>query len=100
MHVFSFTVLALALVAGSVLAQPYPSRPVRMLVGYPPGGGTDIAARVLAPKLSEYLGQQFVVENRPGATTNIATDIVAKAPADGHTLLFTTSAIAINMSLY
>ena len=86
--------------AASAVAQPYPGRPVRMLVGFPPGGGTDIAARLLAPKLSEYLGQQFVVENRPGATTNIATDLVAKSAPDGHTLLFTTSAIAINMSLY
>src|SRR6185436_11435450 len=84
----------------NALAQSYPSRPVRMLVGFPPGGGTDIAARVLAPKLGEYLGQQFVVDNRPGATTNIATDLVAKSAPDGHTLLFTTSAIAINMSLY
>jgi len=85
---------------GNVFGQTYPARPVRMLVGFPPGGGTDIAARVLAPKLSEFLGQQFVVENRPGATTNIATDLVAKSVPDGHTLLFTTSAIAINMSLY
>ena len=84
----------------NAVAQPYPSRPVRMLVGFPPGGGTDIAARLLAPKLSEYLGQQFVVENRPGATTNIASDLVAKAAPDGYTLLFTTSALAINMSLY
>jgi tripartite-type tricarboxylate transporter receptor subunit TctC len=84
----------------NALAQPYPTRPVRVLVGFPPGGGTDIAARLLTPKLSEYLGQQFVVENRPGATTNIASDIVAKAPPDGHTLLFTTSALAINASLY
>jgi tripartite-type tricarboxylate transporter receptor subunit TctC len=81
-------------------AQTYPSRPVRMLVGFPPGGGTDITARMLAPKLSEYLGQQFVVENRPGATTNIASDLVAKSAPDGYTLLFTTSALAINMSLY
>jgi tripartite-type tricarboxylate transporter receptor subunit TctC len=88
------------LCAVNAVAQPYPSRPVRMLVGFPPGGGTDIAARLLAPKLSEYLGQQFVVENRPGATTNIASDLVAKAAPDGHTLLFTTSALAINMSLY
>jgi tripartite-type tricarboxylate transporter receptor subunit TctC len=94
------TLLALFLVTSTVLAQGYPGRPVRVLVGFPPGGGTDIAARLLTPKLSEYLGQQFVVENRPGATTNIATDVVAKAPPDGHTLLFTTSAIAINMSLY
>jgi len=92
--------LALFLFAPAALSQNYPSRPVRVLVGFPPGGGTDIAARLLTPKLSEYLGQQFVVENRPGATTNIATDLVAKATPDGHTLLFTTSAIAINMSLY
>jgi tripartite-type tricarboxylate transporter receptor subunit TctC len=71
-----------------------------MLVGFTPGGGTDINARLLAPKLSEYLGQPFVVENRPGATTNVATEIVAKAPPDGLTLLFTTSALAINASLY
>ena len=82
------------------LAQPYPSRPVRVLVGFPPGGGTDIAARLLTPKLAEYLGQQFVVENRPGATTNIASDMVARSVPDGYTLLFTTSALAINMSLY
>lgn len=71
-----------------------------MLVGFTPGGGTDINARLLAPKLAEYLGQQFVVENRPGATTNVATEMVAKAPPDGYTLLFTTSALAINASLY
>jgi tripartite-type tricarboxylate transporter receptor subunit TctC len=92
--------LALALCAISTAAQTYPSRPVRMVVGFPPGGGTDITARMLAPKLFEYLGQQFVVENRPGATTNIASDLVAKSAPDGHTLLFTTSALAINMSLY
>jgi tripartite-type tricarboxylate transporter receptor subunit TctC len=91
--------LGLFLVSNAV-AQGYPSRPVRVLVGFPPGGGTDILARQLAPKLSEYLGQQFVVENRPGATTNIASDMAAKAAPDGHTLLFTTSALAINKSLY
>jgi tripartite-type tricarboxylate transporter receptor subunit TctC len=85
---------------GVALAQPYPNRPVRLLVGFPPGGGTDIMARLLGPKLAEYLGQQFVVENRPGATTNIASDLVAKSAPDGHSLLFTTSSLAINMSLY
>src|SRR3712207_4253897 len=96
----AWILLGLLVFAITALGQAYPNRPVRMLVGFPPGGGTDIAARLLAPKLSEFLGQQFVVENRPGATTNIATDIVAKSAPDGHTLLFTTSAIAINMSLY
>jgi tripartite-type tricarboxylate transporter receptor subunit TctC len=90
----------LALAGTGVLAQSYPTRPVRVLVGFPPGGGTDIMARVLAPKLSEYLGQQYVVENRPGATTNIASAMVATSAADGYTLLFTTSALAINKSLY
>ena len=71
-----------------------------MVVGFPPGGGTDIMARVLAPQLSQSLGQPFVVENRPGATTNIASDLVAKSAPDGHTLLFTTSSLAINVSLY
>ena len=71
-----------------------------MLVGFPPGGGTDILARVLAPQLQQYLGQPFVVENRPGATTNIASDLVAKSAPDGYTLLFTTSSLAINASLY
>ena len=90
----------LALVAIGAEAQTYPARAVRMLVGFPPGGGTDIMARVLAPQLSQQLGQPFVVENRPGATTNIASDMVAKSAPDGYTLLFTTSALAINMSLY
>src|SRR5258707_4086511 len=92
--------LFLFLFASGTLAQAYPARPVRVLVGFTPGGGTDIMARFLTPRLSEYLGQQFVVENRPGAATNVATEIVAKAAPDGYTLLFTTSALAINASLY
>jgi len=92
--------LLFCLASNMAAAQGYPTRPVRVLVGFPPGGGTDILARQLAPRLSEYLGQQFVVENRPGATTNIASDMVAKSTPDGHTLLFTTSSLAINKSLY
>jgi tripartite-type tricarboxylate transporter receptor subunit TctC len=92
--------LFLFLFASGALAQAYPTRAVRVLVGFTPGGGTDIMARFLTPRLSEYLGQQFVVENRPGAATNVATEMVAKAAPDGYTLLFTTSALAINASLY
>lgn len=90
----------LSLCAALAHAQAWPQRPVRLVVGFAPGGGVDINARLLAPKLGEYLGQQVVVENKPGAGTNIANEFVAKAPADGYTLLINTAAIAINMSLY
>src|SRR5213594_3272560 len=78
----------------------YPAKPVRLLVGFTPGGGVDINARLLASKLSELLGQQVVVENRPGAGTNIANELVAKSAPDGYTLLFNSPAVVINMSLY
>jgi tripartite-type tricarboxylate transporter receptor subunit TctC len=92
--------VALSLLGTAAIAQSYPTRPARMLVGFTPGGGVDINARLTASKLSEYLGQQFIVENRPGAGTNIANEAVAKAAPDGYTLLFTSAAVAINMSLY
>jgi len=92
-------VLVLA-VSGPALAQPYPSKPVRLVVGFPPGGGTDINARLLAAKLPEFLGQPFVVENRPGAATNIATEHVARSAPDGYTILVTTSTVAINPAIY
>jgi tripartite-type tricarboxylate transporter receptor subunit TctC len=82
------------------LAQSYPTRPVRLIVGFPPGLAADIIARLIAQSLSERLGQQFIVENRPGASTNIATEAVVKAPADGYTLLFVTVPNAINATLY
>jgi tripartite-type tricarboxylate transporter receptor subunit TctC len=81
-------------------ARAYPARPVRVLVGFPGGSASDILARVTAPWLSERLGQQFVVENRPGAATNIAAETVAHAPADGYTLLLVTSTNPVNATLY
>ena len=81
-------------------AQAYPSRPVHLVVGFPPGGPTDIAARPMGQWLSERLGQQFVIENRPGAGSNIGTEAVVRAPPDGHTLLLAYTANAINATLY
>jgi tripartite-type tricarboxylate transporter receptor subunit TctC len=81
-------------------AQGYPTRPIRWVVGFPPGGSTDIVARIMAPWLSERLGQQVIVENKPGAGTNLAAQSVVNAPPDGHTLLFVTPVNTINATLY
>jgi tripartite-type tricarboxylate transporter receptor subunit TctC len=81
-------------------AQSYPTRPVRFIIGYPPGGSADITARLLGQWLSERLGQPFVIESRPGASTNIATEAVVRAPPDGYTLLLVAPANAINATLY
>jgi len=81
-------------------AQAYPSRTVRIIVGFPPGGATDIQGRLIGEWLTERLGQQFIVENKPGASGNIGTDTVAKAPADGYTLLQVVTPAAINAALY
>ncbi len=88
------------LLAASVQAQPYPSKPVRVVVPYPPGGPTDIVARVLFQQVAESTGQQFVIDNRAGAGGNIGAEHVAKSPADGYTVLIGTTAHAINMSLF
>jgi tripartite-type tricarboxylate transporter receptor subunit TctC len=83
-----------------VWAQTYPTRPVRIIVGFPAGVAPDIVARVIGQALSERLGQQFVIENRPGAGSNIGTEIVVRAPPDGYTLLLAVSSGAINATLY
>ena len=91
---------ALPAVARIAWAQAYPSRPVRWIVGFPAGGGSDILARLIAQRLSERLGQPFVIENRPGAGTSIATEAVVRAPPDGHTLLQASTSAAVNATLY
>ena len=91
---------ALPAVSRLASAQAYPSRPVRIVVGLAPAGTNDITARLMGQWLSERLGQQFVIENRPGAGTNIATEMVVRAPADGYTLLLVGAYNAINATLY
>jgi len=91
---------ALSVVPGLAWAQVYPTRPVRLVVGYPPGGSNDTLARLISPWLSERLGQPLIIENRPGAGNNIATEAVVRAHADGHTLLVADAANAINATLY
>ena len=91
---------ALPAVSRIARAQNYPTRPVRIIVGFSAGGTTDIGARLIAQWLSERLGQPFVIENRPGVGTHIATEAVVRAPADGYTLLMVTGANAINTTLY
>ena len=85
---------------GQALAQVYPTRPVRLLVPFTPGGGTDILARVVGAKMAESVGQQIVVDNRPGANTLIATELVARAAPDGYTLILQTNNLASNPTLY
>ncbi len=89
-----------AFIGASVQAQTYPTRPVRIIVGYPAGGPIDILARLLTPGFSESFGQQFIVDNRPGASGMIGTEQVAKSAPDGHTLLMTAATFAINPSVY
>ena len=91
---------AIAAAAGTAYAQSYPSKPIRLVVPYTPGAGTDTIARILAQKVGESLGHQVVIDNRPGAGGTIGTEIVAKAPGDGYTLLFAPTSHAINPGIY
>src|SRR5215510_14151886 len=92
--------IAFAAILRSARAQTYPTRPVRIIVGFPAGGPSDITARLMAQWLSEHLGQEFVVDNRPGAASNIATEAALRAPPDGYTLLQVTSTNAVNVTFY
>ncbi len=92
--------LASSALSRTALAQAYPARPVRLVVPFNAGGTTDLIGRIMCQWLSERLGQSFVVENRPGGGTNIATQLVVNSPPDGYTLLYTFSTHAINPSLY
>ncbi len=94
-----FSLLFLVIAAGTVAAQPYPSKPIRVAVAFPPGGPVDIIARLLGPKLTESLGQSVVVENVVGASGNVATQRVAKSAPDGYTVLAHSSAYAVNPAL-
>jgi tripartite-type tricarboxylate transporter receptor subunit TctC len=97
------SVAALLILAGMLpaVAQPaYPTKTIRMIVPFPPGGGNDIIGRLLAQRLAESLGQQVIVDNRGGAGSTLGTDLAAKAPPDGHTLLVTNIALAVNATLY
>jgi tripartite-type tricarboxylate transporter receptor subunit TctC len=96
----ALAVVALGLACNAALAQDYPTKPVKWVVAYPPGGTTDILARLIGQYLSEHLGQQFVIDNRPGAGNNIGTEVVANSPPDGYTLLLVNPANGINATLY
>ncbi len=94
-------VLAVALLAaGAVSSQPYPSKPIRMIVGFAPGGGTDVTARAVVQELSAALGQRIVIDNRPGANGVIGAEIAAKSPADGYTILMVNSGHTVNPGMY
>jgi tripartite-type tricarboxylate transporter receptor subunit TctC len=91
---------ALPVVSRIARAQAYPNRPLRWIVGFPAGGGADIVSRIMAPWLAERLGQPVIIENRPGASTNISVQAVAQSPPDGYTLLFVAASAAVNVSLF
>jgi tripartite-type tricarboxylate transporter receptor subunit TctC len=98
--VTAFLACALGIVAAPIHAQQYPAKSVRILVGYPPSGSVDVTARIIADRLSPMLGQPVLIENRPGATGNIAADVLAKSPPDGYTIYMGTTINAVSVSLF
>ena len=94
-----FILLLLFAAASCTWAQEFPSRPIRLVVPFPAGGGTDVVARTVAPKMAEILGQPIVIDNRAGAGGNVGAELVAKSPADGYTILLAASTMAINATL-
>jgi tripartite-type tricarboxylate transporter receptor subunit TctC len=102
MQAFRFAAIAaaLTLTAGAAAAQTWPSQPIKIIVGYPAGGASDVAARLVGHKMAERLGQPVVIDNRPGAAGNIGADAVSKAAPDGYTLLLGTISLSVNPSLY
>jgi len=99
-YALSILCLSLSGLAPAGNAQDYPAKPVRMVVGFPPGGGADVVARQFTPRLSELLGQQVVIDYRSGASGNIALELLAKSPPDGYTLMLTTPTVTVNPALY
>ncbi|NDI27353.1 MAG: ABC transporter substrate-binding protein, partial [Burkholderiaceae bacterium] len=97
-----FFIAAVTLWAGAALAQSgnYPNKPIKFIVPYPPGGGTDVIARIVQEPLSQNLGQQVIIENRGGAGGSIGSELAAKSPPDGYTVLFTLSSHTINPAIY
>ena len=96
----SLALLIASLAAGTAAAQQYPTKPVRIVVGFAPGGGSDFIARVIANKLTERFGSQVIVENRPGAGSTLGTELVVRSPADGYTLLLSSASYTVNPSVY
>jgi len=99
-RLFAGSIAALALGSGLALAQSYPSKPVRLVVPFPPGGAVDLIARLIQPKMSESLGQPFLIENRPGAAGNVGVESVARGAPDGHTLVINTNGQAISPAIF
>src|SRR4030081_3421646 len=94
------TLLVGTFFCASAFAQTYPSKPIRLIVPYPPGGGTDFVARIVALKLPEIIGENLVIDNRAGAAGLVGTELAARAPADGYTLLLVDSSLTINVAFY